>query len=381
MYNSAGPNTQMARAQDYFQPSSRSGAATAQYTAPQSSSRDTRGGLFAQIVDGGIMGAPDHDRSMTDWFAPGGSQVKAPVSGQIVSSGSGYFGNVGLRLLGDDGSQWDMRHVQGTAQPGTRVQAGQPVAIIQDGSLPASYQHVDIRRNGQGATPMLLQAGARAQQMPTSGPSHGGDWMSRGPLQGGGGGNAGNAGNPFGGGNPFQMGGGGGFGGGGFGGGGFGGMSGGMGGLSMGGFGGFPGAGGMPGGPGGNPFMMGGGPPMMPPMMGGSPFGGSPFGGGGFGMPPMGGSPFGSFGGGNPFGGMMRPPPMGLPGMGGPMGNPLQFMNRGGNPFMMQGMGGMGGPGMTGPMGGMLGGFGGPSGANASATFGPAGLGAHYPYA
>jgi murein DD-endopeptidase MepM/ murein hydrolase activator NlpD len=244
-----------------------------------------QGGIFAQIVDGGIMGAPDHDSSMTDWFAPAGSQVKAPVSGTVVSSGSGFFGNVGLSLRGDDGSMWEMRHVEGRAQPGMRVEAGQPVAVIQDGSLPGGYQHVDIRVNGQGATPMLRQAGAQAEMKPTSGPSQGGDWMNRPPMGGGGGGMGdmmgGMGGGMFGGGMPGMMGGGGG------------GMFGGMGGMGGGGFGGGMGGfggGGMPGM--GMPSMMGGGGGGMFGGMGG--FGG--YGGGGGGG--IGGYGGGGFGGG-----------------------------------------------------------------------------------
>jgi hypothetical protein len=259
--------------------------------SPQRPSQGQPGqmGTYAQIVDGGIMGAPDHDSSMTDWFAPRGSPVKSPVSGTIVSSGNGYFGQVGLAIRGDDGSQWEMRHVQGQAQPGMRVQAGQPVAVISDDSLPAGYQHVDIRRNGQGATPLLRQAGARAELKPTSGPSHGGNWMANAPLGGGGGG-------------------------GGYGGGvgGFPGMPGMGGGMpGMGGPMGFPGAGmGMPPIPGMNPF---GGMGGMGGMMGG--MGGFP----GMGM---------GMGGMNPFMGG------GMPGMGGGMGMPMPGMN----PFMFGGM-------------------------------------------
>ncbi len=277
------------------------GAALAQRpVAQQVQGAQGRGGLFAQIIDGGIIGSPDHDGSMTDWFAPRGTQVKSPVGGVVQRVGQGYFGGVGLVLQGDDGGMWEFRHGSGTVQPGTRVQPGQPVFTIDDGSLPAGYQHVDIRRNGQGATPMLRQAGAQAELKPTSGPSHGGNWMANPPMGGGGGG----------------------------------GMPG------MGGMGGFPGMGGMgmPGMMGGNPFM--GGMPGgmgMPPMMGG----GMP------GMGMMGMGLGGMMGGGMPGmpGGMMGGGGrgMGMPGMGGPMGGgfgppgmgmpPMMGMG-GGNPFM-----------------------------------------------
>lgn len=301
----------------------------------QSASRSSglgRGGLYAQIVDGGVMGGPDHDSSMSDWFVPQGSQVRAPVSGTVVSSGSGFFGNVGLSIQGDDGALWEMRHVQGSVQPGTRVSAGQPVAQVQDPSLPGGWQHVDIRRNGQGATPYLRQAGAQAQVRPTGGPSQGmGFLMQPGPNEGGGGG----GGAPGGGFGPF-------------GGGGmpgpFGGMGGGGGMPMMGGpFGGMPG-GGMPGMGMGMPGGMG----MGPPGMGGGPFGG-------MGRPPMMGGMGGPFGGG-------RPPGPGMGGMGMPFGGPMG-MGMGmppppmmGGPFGMgmPGGGGFGGPGFGGgrpPMG------------------------------
>jgi hypothetical protein len=168
------------------------------------------GGLYAQIVDGGIIGAPDHDRSMTDWFAPGGSPVKTPVSGTVLQSANSFFGSVGMLIRGDDGSMWEMRHVHGTVRPGQHVMAGQVVATIRDDSLPGSYQHVSVTRNGVGATPFLMQNGARAQTQPTSGPSQGPGWETRGPLGGGGGFGGGGFGgfggppNPFGGPpNPF----------------------------------------------------------------------------------------------------------------------------------------------------------------------------------
>jgi hypothetical protein len=277
----------------------------------------TRGGIFAQILpaQGSIIGAPDHDGSNTDWFAPQGTSVKAPVGGTIMRSGQGVMDQPGVVFRGDDGRMWELRHVRGTAQPGMRVQPGQDIAVIGDPSLPGSYQHVDIRANGQGMTPFLRQNGAQARTQPTSGPSHGGNWMANGPLQGQGGG-------------------------------------------GMGGFGGMPG---MPGGfgPGGSPFGPGmgmpgmgmGGPMGMMGMMGGI-GGGMP--GMGMGMPPMGGM---GMGGGMPgMGGMGMPPMMGMgggmPGMGMPPG-----MGGGGFPGLPPMMGGMGG--FAGMLGGMMGrGFG-----------------------
>lgn len=105
-------------------------------------------------------GAPDargvRHHAGKDWFAPGGSPVRAPVAGTVVevrasrgNTGQVFGGTV--KLQGADGRVWVFRHVDpaGVAV-GQRVGAGQTLATVTDWRSGPDHVHLELWRTLAG---------------------------------------------------------------------------------------------------------------------------------------------------------------------------------------------------------------------------------------
>jgi hypothetical protein len=92
-----------------------------------------------------------------DVFLPRGTVIRAPVSGVVVSPEDVVHPFApavpGLVLHGDAGLWFLLCHVQPLATPGSRLEAGQPLALVDDPGLdcfpgpgpgPSDWQHVDL---------------------------------------------------------------------------------------------------------------------------------------------------------------------------------------------------------------------------------------------
>jgi murein DD-endopeptidase MepM/ murein hydrolase activator NlpD len=84
-----------------------------------------------------------------DWFAPGGTPVRAPLAGKAVeakpsrgSSGQVFGGTV--KILAGDGKLWVFRHVNPRVSEGARVQAGQVIATVTDWKDGADHTHIEV---------------------------------------------------------------------------------------------------------------------------------------------------------------------------------------------------------------------------------------------
>jgi murein DD-endopeptidase MepM/ murein hydrolase activator NlpD len=94
-----------------------------------------------------------------DWFAPGGTPLASPVSGQVFrvkpdpnpgqkASGQVYGGSVYIR--GNDGKVWVFRHVESPEkyfQAGARVRAGQRIGSVKPWSG-SSHAHIELYKPG-----------------------------------------------------------------------------------------------------------------------------------------------------------------------------------------------------------------------------------------
>jgi murein DD-endopeptidase MepM/ murein hydrolase activator NlpD len=93
--------------------------------------------------------------SAVDWFAPGETPVKAPVSGTIsrVQPSRGntgqVFGGV-VDILEPSGFVWVMRHVEPGVVPGQQVDAGETVAILTPWRDGGPHLHLEIWRTQSG---------------------------------------------------------------------------------------------------------------------------------------------------------------------------------------------------------------------------------------
>lgn len=98
-------------------------------------------------------GAPDAKgnkfHAAKDWFARGGTPVRAPVSGTVVeikaSRGNRgqIFGGV-VKIEGADAQVWVLRHVDPSVADGERVEAGQLVASVTSWLDGASHVHIEL---------------------------------------------------------------------------------------------------------------------------------------------------------------------------------------------------------------------------------------------
>jgi hypothetical protein len=113
----------------------------------------------AWLPQGGLYGQQKWVRGSygVDVFLPRGSVISAPVAGTVVSPSSVVepFAPLGpgLALRGDGPLSFLMGHVRPLATPGTHVEAGDPIAVVDDPTLdflpsqgpgPSGWQHVDL---------------------------------------------------------------------------------------------------------------------------------------------------------------------------------------------------------------------------------------------
>jgi murein DD-endopeptidase MepM/ murein hydrolase activator NlpD len=105
------------------------------------------------------QGAPDRDgrrlHSAVDWFAPGGTVVRAPAAGAVVrvveSRGSTgqVFGGV-LEVEEPSGIVWVSRHVDPRVMLGADVPAGGEVATVSRWADGWPHLHLEIHRSRSG---------------------------------------------------------------------------------------------------------------------------------------------------------------------------------------------------------------------------------------
>lgn len=104
-------------------------------------------------------GAPGNDgrrhHAAKDWFAPGGSVVKAPVAGKVVEAKPSR-GNTGqvfggtVKFQAADGKVWVFRHVDPKVSVGRHVSAGERVATVTAWRDGPSHAHIEIWRTLSG---------------------------------------------------------------------------------------------------------------------------------------------------------------------------------------------------------------------------------------
>lgn len=104
-------------------------------------------------------GAPAEDgrryHAAVDWFAPGGTTIRAPRSGRVIdverslkTSGQVFGGTV--RIQDAAGLVWVMRHVNPRVAIGQAVAAGQTVATVTKWRSGAPHLHLEIWRTATG---------------------------------------------------------------------------------------------------------------------------------------------------------------------------------------------------------------------------------------
>ena len=98
-------------------------------------------------------GAPADDgrryHAAKDWFAPGGTPVRAPVDGTVVeakvrrtNTGQVFGGTV--KIQGADGRVWVFRHVDPNVAIGAAVRAGQVVAAVTPWRDGSPHAHIEL---------------------------------------------------------------------------------------------------------------------------------------------------------------------------------------------------------------------------------------------
>lgn len=103
------------------------------------------------IVD--AEGAPSDDgrryHAAKDWFAPGGTPVRAPVDGTVVEAkvrktNTGQVFGGTLKIQDREGKVWVFRHVDPTVALGAAVKAGQVVASVTPWRGGSSHAHIEL---------------------------------------------------------------------------------------------------------------------------------------------------------------------------------------------------------------------------------------------
>jgi murein DD-endopeptidase MepM/ murein hydrolase activator NlpD len=96
-----------------------------------------------------------HFHAGKDWFAPGGSPVRAPVSGRIIETRPSLvdtgqvFGGV-VKIEAPDKKVWVFRHVVPQVSVGERVHAGELVAKVTKWRSGPPHAHIEIRKTNAG---------------------------------------------------------------------------------------------------------------------------------------------------------------------------------------------------------------------------------------
>lgn len=117
-------------------------------------------GKFSEFALADAEGAPDNAgtnrHAGKDWFAPGGTPVRAPISGKVVeakvrkkNTGQVFGGTV--KIQGADGKVWVFRHVDPKGVTvGSVVDAGQVVATVTNWKGGRSHAHIEIWKTLSG---------------------------------------------------------------------------------------------------------------------------------------------------------------------------------------------------------------------------------------
>lgn len=119
----------------------------------------TPAGRSSEFAVPDAEGAPANDgrryHAAKDWFAPGGSAVKAPVAGRIIhvvrsnDVDGQVFGGV-VKIQAADGKVWVFRHVAPQVADGQRVRAGQQVAKVTRWRSGPSHAHIELWKSHNG---------------------------------------------------------------------------------------------------------------------------------------------------------------------------------------------------------------------------------------
>jgi murein DD-endopeptidase MepM/ murein hydrolase activator NlpD len=129
--------------------------ASAQFNAPNQKFRVSQ--KFGNYNPGLYAGRTKGSRHYgADIATPKGTQVYAPISGEVIPGEDRTFGKY-VRVLGDDGIVYQFSHLS-NAIKGGRVQAGQPIA--QTGNSGRSTgAHLDImaKKGNNYIDPLTLQ--------------------------------------------------------------------------------------------------------------------------------------------------------------------------------------------------------------------------------
>jgi biotin carboxyl carrier protein len=90
-----------------------------------------------------------------DWFAPGGTPVRAPVAGEVIEakpslndSGQVFGGTAKIRAR--DGKVWVFRHVVPKVRVGERVDAGDGIARVTKWRGGPSHAHIEVWKTLRG---------------------------------------------------------------------------------------------------------------------------------------------------------------------------------------------------------------------------------------
>jgi murein DD-endopeptidase MepM/ murein hydrolase activator NlpD len=125
-------------------------------TRPLGTSPGTRSEFALVDAEGAPDNAGTRHHAGKDWFAPGGSPVRAPVAGRIVeakvrpkTSGQIFGGTV--KIQASQGSRvWVFRHVNPSVQVGTNVKAGALVAAVTHWQDGPSHAHIELWKSLDG---------------------------------------------------------------------------------------------------------------------------------------------------------------------------------------------------------------------------------------
>src|SRR3954452_8225016 len=120
----------------------------------------------AWIPSGGLYGQQKWvlGSNGVDVFLPRGTEILAPVAGFVVAPIEVVYPYPppipSVALRGDEGLSFFLGHIRPLVSPGTQVQAGDPLGVVDDPSFdqvtipgpgPSGWQHLDLNVSRQGS--------------------------------------------------------------------------------------------------------------------------------------------------------------------------------------------------------------------------------------
>jgi hypothetical protein len=85
-------------------------------------------------------------KTAEDIMGAAGTPLGAPEGGTIkYFHPTGAQGGGSMLFVSDSGQEYWLGHIEGALPAGTRVQAGQPIALIAHQSVSAPHVHIDRR--------------------------------------------------------------------------------------------------------------------------------------------------------------------------------------------------------------------------------------------